>query len=101
MLGFPGGPEAAENITIDPALNKTRTDDASTPSEPPRARRRALIVGAGMRGRPSRVILLRRQQEGIVPVGFVDDDPLKRRIRIHGLPDSGNDVRHLRSDGRA
>ena len=89
LLGFPGGPEAAEHITIDPAIATTRyrrTAFARQPDEVPRPRRRALIVGAGDAGEAVARDLLRRQQEGIVPVGFVDDDPLKRRIRIHGLP---------------
>ena len=49
-------------------------------------RQRALIVGAGDAGETTARDLLRRPQEGIMPIGFVDDNSLKRRIRIHGLP---------------
>jgi FlaA1/EpsC-like NDP-sugar epimerase len=56
----------------------------STPE--PKPRRRALIVGAGDAGETVVRELLRRPQDGIVPIGFVDDDHQKRRTRIHGLP---------------
>ena len=62
------------------------SDATSSLNEPPRPRQRALIVGAGDAGEAVARDLLRRPQEGILPIGFVDDDPLKRRIRIHGLP---------------
>ena len=55
-----------------------------------RPARRTLIVGAGDAGEAVARDLLRRPREGIVPVGFVDDDPHKRRLRIHGLPVLGN-----------
>jgi len=51
-----------------------------------RLRQRALIVGAGDTGEAIARHLKRCPQDGIMPIGFVDDDPLKRRIRIHGLP---------------
>lgn len=51
-----------------------------------RPKQRALIVGAGDAGEAVARDLLRRPGEGIVPVGFVDDDVEKRRSRIHGLP---------------
>lgn len=54
--------------------------------EEPRPRQRAIVVGAGDAGEAVAREFQRRPQDGIVPVGFVDDDPLKRRIRIHGLP---------------
>jgi UDP-GlcNAc:undecaprenyl-phosphate/decaprenyl-phosphate GlcNAc-1-phosphate transferase len=48
--------------------------------------KRALIFGAGDGGE----ILLRElhnnRELGLVPVGFVDDDPLKAGKRMHGLP---------------
>jgi FlaA1/EpsC-like NDP-sugar epimerase len=44
------------------------------------------VVGAGDAGEAVAREFQRRPQDGIVPIGFVDDDPLKRRIRIHGLP---------------
>jgi FlaA1/EpsC-like NDP-sugar epimerase len=51
-----------------------------------RPRQRALIVGAGDAGEATARELLRRPQDGLVPIGFIDDDPQKRRLRIHGLP---------------
>lgn len=49
-------------------------------------RQRTLIVGAGDSGEALVRDVKRRPQDGLLPVGFVDDDPNKRRIRIHGLP---------------
>ncbi len=53
-------------------------------------RQRALIVGAGDAGEATARELLRRPQEGLVPIGFIDDDPQKKRLRIHGLPVLGS-----------
>ncbi len=47
---------------------------------------RALIVGAGDAGEAVARDLLRRTQKGVVPIGFVDDNPQKVSLRIHGLP---------------
>jgi FlaA1/EpsC-like NDP-sugar epimerase len=47
--------------------------------------RRVLIVGAGEGGRLVLREVLRNPQLGLAPVGFVDDDPLKRGIRIDGV----------------
>jgi FlaA1/EpsC-like NDP-sugar epimerase len=48
--------------------------------------RHALIVGAGDAGS----LLLREIQNNpqlnLIPIGFVDDDPRKRHLQIHGLP---------------
>ncbi|HVK02896.1 MAG TPA: nucleoside-diphosphate sugar epimerase/dehydratase [Armatimonadaceae bacterium] len=55
-------------------------------AEEVRPRQRALMVGAGDTGEAIARHLKRCPQDGIIPIGFVDDDPLKRRIRIHGLP---------------
>lgn len=49
-------------------------------------RQRALIVGAGDAGEAVARELLRSPAQGIVPVGFVDDEPKRRGGRIHGLP---------------
>lgn len=55
------------------------------PSRTPLNSRRALIFGAGDGGE----ILLRELQNnqalGLVPIGFVDDDPLKAGKTVHGL----------------
>jgi len=44
-----------------------------------------LIVGAGDGGRLVLREILRNPQLGLKPVGFVDDDPTKRRLRIDGV----------------
>jgi FlaA1/EpsC-like NDP-sugar epimerase len=49
-------------------------------------RLRTLIVGAGDAGETVARDLIRRGDSRYVPVGFVDDDPRKVNIRIHGLP---------------
>ena len=51
--------------------------------------RRILIVGAGEAGN----LLARemtRMPTGLRPVGFVDDDPTRKGLRIHGLPVFGS-----------
>jgi FlaA1/EpsC-like NDP-sugar epimerase len=52
--------------------------------------RRALIIGAGNAGE----LLVRDMLSGgdynCRPVGFLDDDPVKRKMRIHGIPVVGN-----------
>ena len=47
--------------------------------------RRVLIVGAGDGGRLLLREIVRNPQLGMSPVGFVDDDPLKQRVRIDGV----------------
>ncbi|CAB4881191.1 unannotated protein [freshwater metagenome] len=47
--------------------------------------RRVLIVGAGDGGRLLLRELLRNPELALNPVGFVDDDPLKQRVRIDGV----------------
>lgn len=49
-------------------------------------RRRVLIVGAGSAG--ERVIRLLQSAEGMAyePLGFIDDDPMKQGVRMHGVP---------------
>ncbi len=51
-----------------------------------RNQRRVLIVGAGAGGALTVKELQNNLQLGIVPVGFVDDDPRKSSKRIYGLP---------------
>jgi len=46
---------------------------------------RVLIVGAGEAGRMLAREMLRHPEAGLVPVGFLDDDPAKRRQRHVGL----------------
>jgi FlaA1/EpsC-like NDP-sugar epimerase len=47
--------------------------------------RRVLIVGAGDGGRLVLREILRNPALGLNPVGFVDDDPTKHRVRIDGV----------------
>ena len=47
--------------------------------------RRVLIIGAGDGGRLTLREVLRNPQLGLNPVGFVDDDPLKRGTRVDGV----------------
>ncbi len=51
----------------------------------PAGARRVLIVGAGEGGRLVLREILRNRQLRLDPVGFVDDDPLKQRIRVEGV----------------
>src|SRR3954469_19132647 len=50
-----------------------------------RGARRVLIVGAGDGGRLVVKEILRNPELGLNPVGFVDDDPTKRRIKVEGV----------------
>ena len=47
--------------------------------------RGVLIVGAGQGGRQVCQELARNPQLGLHPVGFIDDDPLKQRLRLDGV----------------
>jgi FlaA1/EpsC-like NDP-sugar epimerase len=52
----------------------------------PRKNARAvIIVGAGDGGRLVLREIMRNNGLGLKPVGFVDDDPLKRRLRVDGV----------------
>lgn len=46
---------------------------------------RLLIVGAGDAGEQLIRNILDRNETGYVPVGFIDDDPAKRSLAIHGI----------------
>jgi FlaA1/EpsC-like NDP-sugar epimerase len=59
-------------------------------SSPRRGQRTVLIAGAGDGGRLVAREMLRNRELGLAPVGFVDDDPAKRRLRIEGLRVRGN-----------
>jgi FlaA1/EpsC-like NDP-sugar epimerase len=56
----------------------------------PRGQRTVVIAGAGDGGRSVVREILRNRELGLVPVGFLDDDPSKRRLRIDGLRVLGN-----------
>jgi len=47
--------------------------------------RRVLIVGAGSAGEQIVRDMIRENVSNFVPVGFIDDDPSKRSIKIHGI----------------
>jgi FlaA1/EpsC-like NDP-sugar epimerase len=55
-----------------------------------RDQRTVLIAGAGDGGRVVAREIMRNRDLGLVPVGFLDDDPAKRRLRIEGLRVRGN-----------
>ncbi|HWG07760.1 MAG TPA: nucleoside-diphosphate sugar epimerase/dehydratase [Solirubrobacteraceae bacterium] len=52
--------------------------------------RSVLIAGAGDGGRQVLREIVRNRGLGLTPVGFVDDDPGKRRLRIDGVRVRGN-----------
>ena len=51
-----------------------------------RAARRVLIVGAGRGGELAVREMLGNPALGLVPAGFVDDDPQLAAVRVHGYP---------------
>jgi FlaA1/EpsC-like NDP-sugar epimerase len=55
-----------------------------------KGQRTILIAGAGDGGRMVVREILRNRELGLVPVGFLDDDPLKLRLRIDGVRVRGN-----------
>jgi FlaA1/EpsC-like NDP-sugar epimerase len=63
----------------------SRTLHEGRPSMHLGAGTRVLIVGAGDGGRLVLREILRNRDLGLSPVGFVDDDPLKHRVRIDGV----------------
>jgi UDP-GlcNAc:undecaprenyl-phosphate/decaprenyl-phosphate GlcNAc-1-phosphate transferase len=46
----------------------------------------AVVYGAGMGGALAVRELLQNQELGLRPIGFIDDDPGKRRLRVDGVP---------------
>src|SRR5271165_5130622 len=52
--------------------------------------RTVLVAGAGEGGRMVVREMMRNRELGLVPVGFVDDDPRKRGLRIEGARVRGN-----------
>jgi FlaA1/EpsC-like NDP-sugar epimerase len=57
--------------------------------------RTVLIAGAGEGGRLVLREIMRNRELGLVPVGFVDDDPVKRGLRIDGVRVRGNTENEL------
>src|ERR1700689_1133154 len=60
-----------------------------------KGKRAVLIAGAGEGGRMVVREILRNRELGLVPVGFLDDDPGKRRLRIDGVRVRGNTEEEL------
>ncbi len=60
-----------------------------------RNQRTVLIAGAGEGGRMVAREIMRNRDLGLTPVGFLDDDPAKRRLRIEGLRVRGNTEEEL------
>jgi FlaA1/EpsC-like NDP-sugar epimerase len=52
---------------------------------PGKGQRTVLIAGAGEGGRMVVREIMRNRELGLVPVGFVDDDPRKHRMRVEGV----------------
>ena len=52
--------------------------------------RRVLVVGAGDAGESLVREMTRNDRLGYRPVGFIDDDPAKKGLRIHGVKVRGN-----------
>ncbi len=76
MLTFVGGARFTARTVYERPLRGFR---------PSKDARGLLIVGAGDGGRLVLREILRNPELGLKPVGFVDDDPLKRRLRIDGV----------------
>jgi FlaA1/EpsC-like NDP-sugar epimerase len=55
-----------------------------------KGQRTVMIAGAGEGGRMVVREIMRNRELGLVPVGFLDDDPGKRRLRIDGVRVRGN-----------
>src|SRR6202011_1650448 len=63
--------------------------------------RTVLIAGAGEGGRLVAREILRNRGLGLAPVGFLDDDPAKRRRELEGMRVRGNtqdDLPRVRGD---
>jgi FlaA1/EpsC-like NDP-sugar epimerase len=67
---------------------------ASQPAPAPKvnapAKRQVLIVGAGTAGGLVVRDMLRNRSNELEPIGFIDDDPKKRDLVVHGIPVLGN-----------
>ncbi len=76
MLAFVGGARFVARTVYERPLRGFRARKDA---------RGLLIVGAGDGGRLVLREILRNPELGLKPVGFVDDDPTKRRLRIDGV----------------
>ncbi|MGZ4275568.1 MAG: polysaccharide biosynthesis protein [Solirubrobacteraceae bacterium] len=76
MLAFVGGARLTARVVYDRPVQGFRAR---------RDARRVVIVGAGDGGRLVLREILPNPQLGLAPVGFVDDDPAKRGMRVDGV----------------
>lgn len=56
----------------------------------PKVSKATLIVGAGDAGEMLARDMIRHPENGLRPIAFIDDDPSKRGMRIHGIEVKGN-----------
>ncbi len=76
---------ARERTAQDPALSWSRYLFSFVRREKEAGGRRILVVGAGDAGENLVREMIRKGQLGYAPVGFVDDNPAKKGLRIHGV----------------
>jgi len=64
--------------------------------------KRTLIIGAGHTGERLLRDILKNKNSNLNPICFVDDDPMKEGIRIHGIPVCGKlaDIPYLVKENR-
>lgn len=65
---------------------RTLRDLQSAKNAASRGKRKVLIVGAGEAGEQLARSLRRDDKAGLWPIGFIDDDPYKQGLLIHGVP---------------
>ena len=58
--------------------------------KPKNSEKKTLIIGAGAGGTMVARQLLQNRDVELLPIGFIDDDPLKRGLELLGLPVLGN-----------
>ena len=85
VLVFIGGSRFAYRLYREGAFNKTFGGQDKSGFG-----KRVLIVGAGKAGELILREILNNSQYDLIPVGFVDDDRLKRNLTIHGYRVIGN-----------
>ena len=67
-------------------LTNRRLPQQPVPPPQGRGRLRCLLIGAGDAGRSLAMDLLRADEFGLLPIGFLDDDPSKVGRKVAGLP---------------
>lgn len=84
-LAVTAGPRLVARMLWRSELLRSRTRAELSPSTT-----RVLIMGAGSAGSMMVRELRENPQVGMEVVGFIDDDPLKKDLQIHGVPVLGN-----------